>query len=43
MDPLFPQAGRLPRKIVKLLIGSNFVRGIVLAIPEKAAFRSVRT
>jgi len=38
MDPLFPQAGRLPRKIVKPLIGNGSVREIVLTIPEMPAF-----
>ena len=34
MDPLLPQAGRLPRKIVKPLIGNGSVPGIVLTIRE---------
>jgi len=38
MRPVFPQARRLSKKIVKLLIRMNFVRRIVLAIREKPAF-----
>jgi len=38
MRPALSQARRLSREIVKLLIRTDFVRRIVLAIREKPAF-----
>jgi hypothetical protein len=38
MNPLYSQAERSARKIVKLLIGNDSVCGIVLTFPEKPAF-----